>query len=150
MSRPHPALSVTLAAPGLPFVPDRRPLPATERVRLLFETERGTLPWRPKFGLDLSWLQGEALTRSALARVSEVVRETIHHNLPDVELEAVKVVARSDLTQRMPARERGVPIAEAALLPYGAGAHLEVHVTIRVGDHVEALTLPLGPTESEF
>ena len=140
MKTREPTMAVALSLTPLA----RRGPSASERLRRLFETEAGRLPWRKDFGLDLRWLEGEPLTTSALARAEEAIREAIGRNLPDAQIEELTLSVHNEMSQRSPARERGIPIAEAALLPYGAGARLTVSMRIQIDGRVETALVPLA------
>lgn len=101
-----------------------------QRVRLVLETRPGTLPWRPDFGCDLDRLVGQPLTQANLAEIRAAIQRALESALPEIVVLEIGVQLRTELGA--PTRElaRELPIAEAALIPFGAGAHLDISLLL--------------------
>lgn len=107
------------------------PVAATaRRLRSLLETRPGTLPWRPEFGVDLDWLAGQPLTASNLVRARMVIEQGLLRWLPDLSVRELTLRVSSNLQGRVEPTLRTTPTAEGALLPWGGGASLDIHLLI--------------------
>jgi phage baseplate assembly protein W len=126
-------MSISLS-PAARFAEPARPLtPAqawAERLRILLSTRPGTLPWRKTFGVDLDWLVGQPLTSTNLNLLKWRVRGAITDWLPQLEVRELTVHVVSDHVRASNLRDRTIPIAESALLPYGAGGRVEIHLDV--------------------
>jgi phage baseplate assembly protein W len=106
------------------------------RVRMVLETQPGTLPWRPDFGCDLAELVGYPATSQLLSQAEWRIQAALRKWIPDATLDRVqvKIVPATNTSQMT--RHASVPIAEAALLTLGVQAALHVDIE---------LTGPRGP-----
>ena len=118
--------------PALPLSPIRVRLSPEEalagRIRAVLETRPGRVPWRPEFGCDLSELVGQPATAERLSRARSAIEEAVRRWLPDVtvarcELRVVTSLGTHD-------RPREVPLAEAAIIPLGVYASLEIELDL--------------------
>ena len=125
---------MSYVSPAGRFVERRRhPRPAdawAERLQTLLSTRPGTLPWRPTFGIELDWLVGQPLNGVNLSLLKWRVKSAITEWLPQLELRDLSVKVVSDYQRARNQRDRNVPIAESALLPYGAGGVVEIQLDV--------------------
>jgi len=101
-----------------------------ERLRILLSTRPGTMPWRRGFGVDVDWLLGQPLTGTNLNLLKWRVRAAITDWLPQLEVRNLTVRVVSDHMRARGMRDRTIPIAESALLPYGAGGRVEIQLDV--------------------
>jgi phage baseplate assembly protein W len=112
--------------------PDDAPGPEVyaDRVRMVLETQPGTLPWRPDFGCDLDGLVGAAMTPGWISEAEGRVRVAVQRWLPGVRVRRCDLQVRTTQGVRHEGRLRTLPVAEASVLPYGADASLEIHLDL--------------------
>ena len=102
-----------------------------DRLRMVLETRPGHLPWQPEFGCDLDELVGEPLTWDNLSLARNRIQGAIEKWLPEIELisAALRVVNEHDLGTG--SHRRSLPLAEAAMVPFGVGGKLQVNLEVR-------------------
>ena len=101
-----------------------------ERLQILLSTRPGQLPWRPTFGVDLEWLVGQPLNGVNLSLLEWRVKSAVTEWLPQLTVRELSVNVVSDYQRARNQRDRAVPIAESALLPYGAGGIVEIQLDV--------------------
>ncbi len=101
-----------------------------ERLQILLSTRPGQLPWRPTFGVDLDWLVGQPLNGVNLSLLQWRVQSAVAEWLPQLDVRKLDVKVVSDYERARNGRDRTVPIAESALLPYGAGGVVEISLDV--------------------
>lgn len=107
-----------------PFVRGDRAF--AERIRMILETRPGTLPWRPDFGCALDDLIGQPATPQRLGEARWRVENALRKWLPDIKVLSCQVQLARIEGGNQDVRQRGVPLAESALLALGMQAALEV------------------------
>ena len=104
------------------------------RLDILLNTHPGDLPWKPKFGCQLTDLVGEAATTERVDMTRGNVRRAINVWLTDAKLNNCDVHLITGQGSVIHHREPNVPVAESALVAMGTEAHLEVKLDIEVED----------------
>ena len=132
-----PALTLSAADPWL-----RGDDATAERVRMVLETQPGTLPWRPDFGCDLAGLIGQPATSGRLGEVRWRVEQAVRRWVPGVKVARCHVETAS-LIDPPPDRPAGVPLAEAALMSLGSQVSLEVSLDLETPQGPLLLTAQL-------
>lgn len=133
----NPALPLRAAEPWL-----GGDAAVAERVRMVLETQPGTLPWRPDFGCDLGGLVGQPATRARLGEVRWRVEQALRRWIPEVRVARCHVDAVS-LRAGNTGFGPGVPLAEGALLALGTQVALDVSVDLETPQGPLLLTAQL-------
>lgn len=117
-----PALRLGRTAPSSPEEQ------LAERVHLLLSTPLGTLPWAPRYGVDLRGVLGRSVRAEALDELRYRVATAISHWVPEVEVRAVdaRLVEQDALSRD----RRDVPFAERAMASRSISAVVEVDVVV--------------------
>jgi phage baseplate assembly protein W len=115
------------------------------RVRMVLETPKGHIPWRPEFGCDLDGLVGEAATSRLLTQAQARIEAALERWLPELTIDAVRVFAVPSSDHRNTMGHREVPIAEAALLTVGVQASLHVELELTGPDGPAVVSTTLDP-----
>ena len=115
-----------------------------ERLRMVLETRPGHLPWQPEFGCSLDDLVGEPLTSLNLGSARSRIQDAIQRWMPEVELVSASLEVINDWETAGTGRPRSLPMAEAAMVPFGVGGSLLVSLQIesQFGPVSLRLTLP--------
>lgn len=114
------------------------------RVRLVLETRPGTLPWAPELGCDLSSLVGRPATADTLTTVASLVRDAVRRGVPGVILQRCDVRLVTHLGAA-PGRDRALPVAESALVPFSLEANLEVALDLLTATGPLSLSARITP-----
>lgn len=103
-----------------------------DRLRLVLETEPGSLPFSPTFGVDLTGLVGGSAVQSRLEEARMRIVAALEQWLPDAQIVELKV----DLVESRASRKRGagVPIAEAAMASRVVSQALEIRIAVQTPD----------------
>jgi phage baseplate assembly protein W len=101
-----------------------------QRLRIVLETPRGSLPWRPDFGCDLGRFVAQALTPSRLEAVKREVEGSLRREFSDVRVVDVDVQALTTHGLGQGRNRRMLPIAERSLVQLGTHCTLQVGITI--------------------
>jgi phage baseplate assembly protein W len=109
---------------------------ALARARLVLETPKGRLPWRPSFGCDLDAFVGRPLDGRALRSLSAEIERALDDGAPQLQVLDVQaeIVGRRGFTAVE--TDRTIPVAEGALVRFGTQAAVQVDLT---------LATPAGP-----
>ena len=102
-----------------------------QRLRVVLETQRGSLPWRPDFGCNLARFVGQPLTPSRLEALQREVEESLRRELADVRVTDVDIQMLTSHGMGRKRDLRRLPVAERSLVQLGT------HCTIQVGITVE-------------
>jgi len=115
-----------------------------ERLRMVLETRPGQLPWNPEFGCELDDLLGEPLTVLAIDRARGRIEAAIQRWLPEVRVLETHLRVINDYDLGGGGHPRSLPIAEAAMVPFGVGGtlHVTLNVQTELGPASLRLTLP--------
>lgn len=100
------------------------------RIRMVLETRPGELPFRPRFGCDLSAFAGQPATNRMLEQVRVAVENALERQVKGIKVRRCEVRARTHLGSA-PGGARDVPVAEAALVRLGVQATLEVRLDVK-------------------
>jgi phage baseplate assembly protein W len=137
MSRPtYDALGMVVGGRDLRTAQER----LADRIRLVLETQPGSVPWEPSFGCDLTGLVGGSASTTRTSEVRTRVTSAIQRWLPAVRISSCTVELIETRAHRQ--RTAGVPIAEAALASAGVSVVLEVRIDVETESgpvHFEAL-----------
>lgn len=117
-----------------------------EKLGILLSSRPGQLPWRPRFGVDLEWLVGQPLNAVNLSLLEWRVKSAISEWLPQLALRRITVRVVSDYQRAQHVRDRTVPVAESALLPYGAGGTVEIQLEVMSPEGPLDFGMTLGAT----
>lgn len=141
-----PSVSAETARLAVPL--GRRPVAGGEagaRLRLVLETEPGSVPWRPELGVDLSSLVGRPATVERLAGAERAVMAALTRWMPEASVLGVKARAVTPLGAGGSEDLRALPVAEAALTPLGASCLLSLDIELATSDGPLTLTATLSP-----
>ena len=131
---------------GTPHVPQQAFARVAGEIRLVLETEPGTIPWRPEFGCPLSSLSGMAATPDVLSRARFHIESAFSRFLPHI------TILRCDVQVRRVAGSADhsypIPAAESALLGLGTQADILILLEVQAPEGQFSLTtaLPISST----
>lgn len=100
------------------------------RIRMVLETTPGDLPYRPRFGCNLTNFAGQPATDRVLEQVRVTVEDALTRFVPGITVRACEVRARTHLGSA-PGGSRDVPVAEQAMVRLGVQATLEIRVDVK-------------------
>jgi len=126
----HPAVPL-----GLSRMPADTAQAVATRVRMVLETQPGTLPWRPQFGCDLERFVGEPATTHAVRNLQRTVRASLERWLPEIQVRRCEIRLQRPLGHN-DTRPRNVPLAEAALVRLGVQTDLVLDLDLETDEGV--------------
>ena len=127
----HPSL--TLGA-RRPYLSQRET--ALARLDMVLHTRQGDVPWKPRFGCDVTRLVGEPATPDKINETKGVVRGAIRRWLPDVEIKECQVQLVNLGGYANTYRDASIPVAESALVAMGTEAGLELKIDLEVEEEL--------------
>lgn len=139
MSGPYDALAMVVGGRDLRSPQER----LADRIRLVLETQPGTVPWAPSFGCDLRGLVGGTADGTRTSEVRTRITSALQRWLPGIRVQRCDV--RHVETRAHRGYTPGVPLAEAALASAGISTVLEVRIDVETESgpvHFEALLQP--------
>lgn len=122
-----------------------------DRIRLVLETEPGTLPFAPTFGCDLSGIVGATASKARLSEARMRITAALHKWLPDVALKSVDIELIEPT--RSGRRPVGVPIAERAMASRVVSQVLDIRIEVETPEgpvHFEAILSPGDSSHEAF
>lgn len=127
----HPSLTLGARQPML-----SKRASTLARLDMVLHSRVGDIPWRPRFGCDVSGLIGEPATPSRIQQTTALVERTIQEWLPDVTVNdcSVQLVHSGGVANTH--REAGIPVAESALVAMGTESNLELKIDLEVENEV--------------
>ena len=139
-----PGLHAAMSLGGFqrPLLPGEK---IAQKIRLILETKPGSIPWRPKFGCDLSSLVGQPATNQRLHEARWRVEQALERWMPDVEvLECrLRVIPRGNSLSAL--KDPSVPLAESSILSLGIEANLEIHLELALPAGAFLVTTEVNP-----
>jgi phage baseplate assembly protein W len=100
-----------------------------QRIRVMLETQRGSLPWRPELGCDLARFVGQPLTPVALATLKRELERGLDV-LEDVRVLDVDFKVSTTHGVNQGQDRRMLPVAERSLVQLGTQCTLDVGITV--------------------
>jgi phage baseplate assembly protein W len=97
-----------------------------DRVRMILETERGKLPFKPEFGCELSGLVGSEASTKRLSEIRMRINSALRRWVPDGEVVSCKVA----MMPVVDSGSAGGPVAERAMASHGLARVIEVRVVL--------------------
>ncbi len=117
----------------------------SDQLRLVLETQPGTLPWRPDFGCDLDRFVGNPMTDSWKRDVEATVRRALERWVPAVRVRGIELRVLTSAGVRAAGSFRALPLAEASVVPYGSDAALEIQLDLETPRGRESVQLNVSP-----
>ena len=127
----HPSLTLGARKPYL----DTRQS-TLSRLDMILHTQEGDIPWRPRFGCDLTSLVGEPATPARISKTRSAVSGAIRRWLPDAIVNECQVNLVANEGRAATHREAGIPVAESALVSMGTEARLELKLDLEIEDQL--------------
>jgi phage baseplate assembly protein W len=126
---------------GTTHVPQQAFARVAGEIRLVLETEPGTIPWRPEFGCPLASLSGMSATPDVVAKARFHVESAFARFLPHL------TILRCDVQLRRVAGSADhsfpIPAAESALLGLGTQVDILILLDVQAPEGQFSLSTPL-------
>jgi len=100
-----------------------------QRIRMVLETQRGSIAWRPELGCDLARFAGRPLTPGVLSGLKREIKSSLA-SLDDVRVLDVDFKARTTHGVDQGHNRRTLPVAERSLVQLGTQCTLEVGIAV--------------------